>query len=118
MITVARVAMATSDPKNNRIQLYLRDYSTHEMGKDGVAYDDSAPVKTVALEAKPPDEKTLAAKAMNTRRADALPRPGLDRGRASSCTAASRSRWPASCWRWWAFRWASPRAKAANRRRM
>lgn len=67
MITVARFALATSDPKNNRIQLDLRDYSTHEMGKDGVAYDDSAPVKTVALETKPPDDKTFAANSMNTR---------------------------------------------------
>jgi LPS export ABC transporter permease LptG/LPS export ABC transporter permease LptF len=67
MITVARFALAVSDPKNNRIQLNLRDYSTHEMGKDGVAYDDSAPVKTVALETKPPDDKTFAASSMNTR---------------------------------------------------
>ena len=34
LITVAREAIAVSDPKNNRIQLSLRDYSTHEMGKD------------------------------------------------------------------------------------
>ncbi len=67
MITVARAALATSDPAHNRIQLDLKDYSTHEMGKDAMAYDDSAPSKTLALETKPPDQKTFAASSMNTR---------------------------------------------------
>jgi len=67
MITVARAALATSDPVHNRIQLDLKDYSTHEMGKDAIAYDDSAPSKTLALETKPPDEKTFSANSMNTR---------------------------------------------------
>ena len=30
-------------PENNRIQLDMRDYSTHEMGKDGITRDESAP---------------------------------------------------------------------------
>jgi LPS export ABC transporter permease LptG/LPS export ABC transporter permease LptF len=67
LVTVARSGLATSDPKNNRIQLELREYYSHEMGKDAHAYDDFAPIKTVALETKPPEERTLAASAMNTR---------------------------------------------------
>ena len=67
LVTVARAGLATSDPRNNRIQLELREYYSHEMGKDGHAYDDFAPIKTVALETKPPDEKTFAASSMNTR---------------------------------------------------
>ena len=39
MITVAREAIAISDPKHNRIQLTLHDYCSHEMGKDRVAND-------------------------------------------------------------------------------
>jgi LPS export ABC transporter permease LptG/LPS export ABC transporter permease LptF len=66
LITVARLALATSDTKNNRIQLQMRDYSTHEMGKDGVARDDSAPVKTIALDLKPPEQRSLASSAMST----------------------------------------------------
>lgn len=67
LVTVARSGLATSDPKNHRIQLQLHEYYSHEMGKDAHAYDDFAPIKTVALETKPPDEKAFAASAMNTR---------------------------------------------------
>jgi LPS export ABC transporter permease LptG/LPS export ABC transporter permease LptF len=67
LVTVARAGLATSDPKNNRIQLELREYYSHEMGKDAHAYDDFAPIKTVALETKPPEERTFAARSMNTR---------------------------------------------------
>ncbi len=67
LVTVARSGLATSDPRNNRIQLELHEYYSHEMGKDAHAYDDFAPLKTVALETRPPDEKTFAASAMNTR---------------------------------------------------
>ena len=66
LITVAREAIAVSDPKNNRIQLSLRDYATHEMGKDGVAYDGFAPHGEQALYAKPPEQKSTEPKAMNT----------------------------------------------------
>jgi LPS export ABC transporter permease LptG/LPS export ABC transporter permease LptF len=67
LVTVARAGLATSDPRNNRIQLELREYYSHEMGKDAHAYDDFAPIKTVALQTKPPEEKTFAARSMNTR---------------------------------------------------
>ena len=67
LITVARAALATSDTKGNRIQLSMRDYATHEMGKDGTARDDWANTKTVALNAKPPERRQLSVKAMNTR---------------------------------------------------
>lgn len=66
MITVARMAIASSDPKNNRIQLAMRDSSTHEMGKDGLARDEGAPIKTIALDAKLPEQKQLAWSAMFT----------------------------------------------------
>jgi len=39
LITVAREAFAVSDPKNNRIQLSMRDRAVHEMGKDSKAND-------------------------------------------------------------------------------
>ena len=67
VITVAREALATSDPKSNRVQLVLRDHSTHEMGKDGTARDDGGPTKTIALEAEPRKQSQLAFSAMNTR---------------------------------------------------
>ncbi len=67
LITVAAAALATSDPKNNRIQLDMRNYSTHEMGRDGLARDESAPIKTVALDARPPEQRPLPARSMNTR---------------------------------------------------
>jgi LPS export ABC transporter permease LptG/LPS export ABC transporter permease LptF len=67
LITVARAAVAVSDPRNNRIQLEMHDYSTHEMEKEGKSHDESAPVKTIALETRPPDPKQFAFSAMNTR---------------------------------------------------
>ena len=66
MITVARSAIAASDPKNNRIQLDMRDYSTHEMGKDGLTHDEWASNKTMALDARPPQERTFASTSMTT----------------------------------------------------
>jgi LPS export ABC transporter permease LptF/LPS export ABC transporter permease LptG len=66
MVTTARGAYATSDPVNNRLQLDMRDYATHEMGKDGTAHDETAPFKTLALYAKPPEQRRLASSAMNT----------------------------------------------------
>ena len=67
LITVAREAIAVSDPANNRLQLSMRDYSTHEMGKDSVAHDASAPRGEQALTATPPKVSSLAVSAMNTR---------------------------------------------------
>ena len=66
LVTTARIAYATSDPANNRIQLAMHDYSMHEMGKDGSAHDESAASKTMALYAKPPEQKQLASNATNT----------------------------------------------------
>jgi LPS export ABC transporter permease LptG/LPS export ABC transporter permease LptF len=66
MITVARSAIATSDPANNRIQLDMRDYSTHEMGKDGSTHDESATQKTMALNARPPQQRPFAPSSMTT----------------------------------------------------
>lgn len=67
LITVAQEAVALSDPRNNRLQLSLRNYSTHEMGRDGVANDASAPHGEQALGASPPRQNALASSAMNTR---------------------------------------------------
>jgi LPS export ABC transporter permease LptG/LPS export ABC transporter permease LptF len=66
LITVAREAVAVSDPKENRIQLSLTDFSTHEMGKDGKAQDVSSPHGEMALDASPPEERSQKASAMNT----------------------------------------------------
>src|SRR5439155_20740696 len=60
LITVARTALATSDPKSNRVQLVLSDYSTHEMGKDSTAHDEWGPSKTIALDAEPRKQTQLA----------------------------------------------------------
>ncbi|HWB85046.1 MAG TPA: LptF/LptG family permease [Bryobacteraceae bacterium] len=68
LITVAREAVALSEPLHNRIQLSLRDASTYEMGKDGVAHDVSFPRGEQALDAAPPPSpKTQPFSAMNTR---------------------------------------------------
>ncbi len=66
MITVARSAIAVSDHENNRIQLDMRDYSTHEMGKDGVTHDEWASNKTMTLDARPPQQRQFASGAMST----------------------------------------------------
>jgi LPS export ABC transporter permease LptG/LPS export ABC transporter permease LptF len=66
LITVARSAIAVSDPANNRIQLNMLDYSTHEMGKDGSTHDESATQKTMALEARPPAQRPFAPPSMTT----------------------------------------------------
>ena len=66
LITVARQAIAVSDPANNRIQLSLRDFSTHEMGKDGKAQDISAPRGEQALYAAPPALRSTRPSALST----------------------------------------------------
>jgi LPS export ABC transporter permease LptG/LPS export ABC transporter permease LptF len=75
LITVSREAIALPDPRHNRLQLSMRDYSTHEMGKDGRAHDAAAPRGEQALEASPPKQNTLAASAMNTRELMRYTRP-------------------------------------------
>ena len=100
LITVAREAIAVSDPKNNRIQLSLRDYATHEMGKDGMANDSFSPrwrAGAVRLAARA--EIRCASSAMNTRQLLRRYTGRTGSRCASNCTAASRFRWPASCWR-------------------
>lgn len=67
LISVSNLALATSDPKNNRIQLVMRDYAAHEMGKDGTARDEFSKEKTMALKAAPPKPRQLASSAMSTR---------------------------------------------------
>lgn len=66
LITVARSVIPLSDPKNNRMQLSLTDYSTHEMGKDGKAQDADSAHGQQVLYASPPAEKTRPFGAMNT----------------------------------------------------
>ena len=61
MITVAREAIAVAVPEQNRIQLSLRDAQTHEVGRDGVAYDSSYPVGEQTLAMQPPSEKKATA---------------------------------------------------------
>jgi len=78
LITVAREAIAVSDPRHNRIELTLHDYSTHEMGKDMVANDTTAPAGTQALDASPPKQESLRSIAMNTRGLMTYPRNGPD----------------------------------------
>jgi len=78
MITVARESIAMSDPKNNRIQLTLYNYCSHEMGKDRVANDSCAPISTQVLDAAPPAHKTPPTSAMNTRELLRYPASGDD----------------------------------------
>lgn len=56
LITVAREAIAVPDPQHNRIQLSMRNASTHEMGKDLVGYDSFFPTGDQALYAAPPTQ--------------------------------------------------------------
>src|ERR1051326_3722171 len=112
-IAVAAEAIAVPDLPHNRIQLSLRDASTHEVNKEGIADDSFYPTGEQVLDAAPP--KPLAVQPfpeMNTGELKGYSRTGSRR--ASSCIAACRCRWPASCYRWSEFRWAFRRAKAAN----
>jgi LPS export ABC transporter permease LptG len=65
--TVAREAVAVSDPSNNRIQLSMRDAFSHEIDKDGTAHDIWYGNYEQGLDASPPEQKSLASSAMNTR---------------------------------------------------
>ena len=67
MVTVAKEALAVSDPKNNRILLTMTGVSTHEMGKDKVSNDSTAVRSQQALDAAPPKQESLSTRAMNTR---------------------------------------------------
>jgi LPS export ABC transporter permease LptG/LPS export ABC transporter permease LptF len=67
MITVAPLAIATSDVKHNRIQLDMSDASTHEMGRDLVANDQVSKHSQQVLDASPPEQKSLSSQAVSTR---------------------------------------------------
>jgi LPS export ABC transporter permease LptG/LPS export ABC transporter permease LptF len=67
MITVAEQAIAVPDLKNNRIQLSLRNFATHEMGKDMQSVDSEAPTGDQALQAAIPTQTPLRSIGMNTR---------------------------------------------------
>ncbi len=58
MITVSREAIAVPDPKNNRIQLALKDGVTHEVDKDGKGYDTEYQSADQVLPANPPDAQS------------------------------------------------------------
>ena len=68
LITTAHDAIATSDPRHNRIQLELHGYSSHYMGKDQVSHDVSSGVVSQGLQAKPPEQTSQRPKEMSTRR--------------------------------------------------
>ncbi len=78
LITVAREAIAVSDPVHNRIQLSLRDASTYEMGKDLLAHDITFPRGEQALDAAPPAPvKIQPFHEMNTRELSRYAGPDL-----------------------------------------
>src|SRR5260221_5959614 len=58
MITVSREAIAVPDPKNNRIQLALKDGVTPEVAKDGKGYDTEYQSADQVLPANPPDAQS------------------------------------------------------------
>ncbi|HTS65506.1 MAG TPA: LptF/LptG family permease [Candidatus Acidoferrales bacterium] len=78
MITVADHAIAVPDVTNNRIQLSLRNYSTHEMGKDQTSRDTSAPTGQQALNASPPTQTQLRSIGMSTHELRVYPRDKPD----------------------------------------
>ena len=67
LITTALYAIATSDPKNNRVLLQMHDSSSHEMGKDLVSHDQWASVVSQALQVKPPEQTSQRPREMGTR---------------------------------------------------
>jgi len=67
MITVAKQALAVSEPKDNRIELSLTEVATHEMGKDSVANDSESQKSQQTLDAKPPTLESFNSYSMNTR---------------------------------------------------
>ncbi|MBV9505761.1 MAG: LptF/LptG family permease [Acidobacteriia bacterium] len=68
LITIAREAIAVSDPLHNRIQISLRDAANYEMANDGTAHDSTFPRGEQALDASPPQPSdTPPFPEMNTR---------------------------------------------------
>ena len=67
LITTAHDCIATSEPRNNRIQLDCHGYASHEMGKDLKSQDVSAVSSNQALQVKPPEQSTEKPREMSTR---------------------------------------------------
>ena len=67
LITTASWAIASSDPKNNRVLLEMHDSSSHEMGKDLVSHDSWASVVNQSLQVKPPEQTSRRPREMGTR---------------------------------------------------
>jgi LPS export ABC transporter permease LptG/LPS export ABC transporter permease LptF len=78
MITVADQALVIPDLKNNRMQLSLRNYATHEMGKDLTSRDTAAPAGQQALVASPPTQTALRSIGMSTHQLRVYPRSKAD----------------------------------------
>ena len=119
MITVAEQAIAVPDVTNNRLQLTLRNYATHEMSKELKSRDTVAPTGQQGLTASPPRRRRCARPAWargSCWRIRGTSRTGWNTR--LSCTSASRCRWRVSCWRWSGFRWGSRRARAEGRQAM
>ena len=67
LITTAEYAIATSDPKNNRVLLELHNAATHEMGKDLISHDHTASLQNQSLNVKPPEQTSQRPQEMTTR---------------------------------------------------
>jgi LPS export ABC transporter permease LptG/LPS export ABC transporter permease LptF len=78
MITVAEQAIAVPDVKNNRLQLTLRNYATHEMDKELNSHDTLAPTGQQGLTASPPSQTALRSSGMGTRQLVAYPKSKPD----------------------------------------
>ncbi len=78
MITVAEQAIAVPDVKSNRLQLTLRNYSTHEMSKELTSRDTLAPTGQQGLTATPPSQTQMGSIGMGTRQLLAYPRSKPD----------------------------------------
>src|ERR1035441_3775756 len=67
MVTVAREAVAVSEPKKSQIQLELHNFARHEMGKDLISHNYASPLATEDLQGKPPEQAAQKPRAMSTR---------------------------------------------------
>jgi LPS export ABC transporter permease LptG/LPS export ABC transporter permease LptF len=96
LITVAREAIAVSDPKNTRILLDLHNYANHEMGRDLISQDLSAPLTKQILQGKPPEQVARKPRQMSTR--ELLHFKGADRDRIeASVELDQRFAYPVAC---------------------
>jgi LPS export ABC transporter permease LptG/LPS export ABC transporter permease LptF len=77
-ITVAAEAIALPDPAQNRIQLSLKNASTHEVDKDGVADDSAYTSGEQVLEASQPSEVHYPFREMKTGELKRYSRTGKD----------------------------------------